>query len=87
MLAVLENHMLRWRLREVMARAKISNRELAAELGRHETSISKMKTTDTMPRMDGEDLSALCKALTRLCQARGIEKPVTPNDLIEWSED
>ena len=64
MISMLEMLMLRWRLREVMARKKMTNRELAQILGVHETSISRLKTSDTMPRIDGNTLERLCAALT-----------------------
>ena len=56
MIILAEKPMLRWRLREIMARSRITNRELAQRLHRHETSISRMKNSDTMPKMDGGDL-------------------------------
>ncbi len=65
--------MLRWRLREVMARDRVTNRELAERLGVHETSVSRLKTSDTMPRIDGEQLEKLCRALK-----------CTPSDLLEY---
>ena len=73
MISMLEMLMLRWRLREVMARKKMTNRELAQILGVHETSISRLKTSDTMPRIDGNTLERLCAALT-----------CTPEDLLEY---
>lgn len=66
--------MIKWRCRELMARYHISNRELATRLGRHETTIPRLKR-DKMPRLNGDELYALCKAL----QCR-------PVDLIEYSD-
>ena len=54
---------LRWKLREVMAKKNMTNRTLAELIGRHETNISNLKRTDTMPRIDGDTLEALCNAL------------------------
>ena len=51
----------------------MTNRELAQILGVHETSISRLKTSDTMPRIDGNTLERLCAALT-----------CTPEDLLEY---
>ena len=76
--------MLRWRLREVMARAKITNRELALALNVHETSVSRMKTADTMPRIDGDTLDNLCNCLIRLYKDKGINQIVMPADLFEF---
>ncbi|NJK58823.1 MAG: helix-turn-helix transcriptional regulator [Pleurocapsa sp. SU_5_0] len=76
--------MLRWKLREVMARARITNRELAAALEVHETSVSRMKTSDTMPRIDGNTLDNLCNCLIRLYKEKGINEIVMPADLFEF---
>ncbi|MDJ0590012.1 MAG: helix-turn-helix transcriptional regulator [Pleurocapsa sp. MO_226.B13] len=76
--------MLRWKLREVMARAKITNRELAQALGVHETSVSRMKTADTMPRIDGDTLDNLCNCLVKLYKDKGISEIVMPSDLFEF---
>ena len=76
--------MLRWRLREVMARAKITNRELALALNVHETSVSRMKTADTMPRIDGDTLNNLCNCLIRLYKDKGINQIIMPADLFEF---
>lgn len=76
--------MLRWKLREVMARAKITNRELATALNVHETSVSRMKTADTMPRIDGDTLDNLCNCLIKLYKEKGINEIVMPADLFEF---
>ena len=54
---------LKWRLRELMARRKITNRKLAEKLGMHETSIARMKAPDIMPKIDGNTLTKLCQIL------------------------
>ena len=76
--------MLRWKLREVMARAKITNRELALALNVHETSVSRMKTADTMPRIDGDTLDNLCNCLIKLYKEKGINQIAMPTDLFEF---
>jgi DNA-binding Xre family transcriptional regulator len=55
-----------WHLNLIMARWHISNKDLAQELGRHPTSISRLRTATVMPRLGGEELQALCNALGRL---------------------
>jgi DNA-binding Xre family transcriptional regulator len=82
-----EKSMLRWRLRELMARSRITNRELAQYLSRHETSISRMKNSDTMPRMDGEELNSLCNALTAILRNRGQELVISHQDLLDFTPD
>lgn len=68
--------MIRWKLRQVMADRSMSNRALAEALNLHETTISNMKRRDDMPRIDGETLNLLCKALG-----------CVPGDLIVYSQD
>jgi len=55
--------MIQWRLRQVMADRNITNRALAGQVGLHETSVSKLKQRDDMPRIDGGLLDKLCSAL------------------------
>ncbi len=76
--------MLRWKLREVMARVKMTNRELAQVLGVHETSVSRMKTADTMPRIDGDTLNHLCNSLNHIYRDRGVGVVISPADLFEY---
>lgn len=57
---------IRWRLKEVMARYDIKGIDLAKELGVREASISNLRNSSTMPRMDGNRIDELCKALTKL---------------------
>ncbi|MGG6294468.1 helix-turn-helix domain-containing protein [Leptolyngbya sp. AN02str] len=66
----------RWRLRELMARQRVTNKELAEQLGIHPNAVSRMKNQDTLPHIGGETLNALCKYLN-----------CTPNDLIEYMPD
>ena len=64
---------IRWRLPELMARKRITNEELAAKLGINRVSVSRLKNTDTMPRINGDTLNQICLALE-----------VTPADLLEF---
>jgi len=59
-----------------MADRNISNKELAARVGMHPTSVSKIKTRRRLTRIDETTLDALCKALN--CQ---------PGDLMVYEED
>jgi putative transcriptional regulator len=67
---------IRWKLAVVMADRNISNKELAALVGMHPTSVSKIKTRRRLTRIDESTLDALCKALN--CQ---------PGDLMVYEED
>lgn len=73
-----------WVLREVMARYKIKNKELAEAFGRNDASISRIKTTDEMPEFNGGELESLCNALTRVLKNKGINKVISPGDLLSW---
>ena len=68
--------MIRWKLAVVMADRNISNKELAARVGMHPTSVSKIKTRRRLTRIDETTLEALCKALN--CQ---------PGDLMVYEEE
>jgi putative transcriptional regulator len=55
-----------WKLREAMARRKITNKALADELSVHPTSISRLKTQDVLPEIGGEVLGQLIDAIDKL---------------------
>ena len=56
----------RWKLREVMARRKITNKALADELKVHPTTISRLKTQDVLSEIGGEVLCQLINAMNKL---------------------
>lgn len=56
----------RWKLREAMARRKITNKTLASELQVHPTSISRLKSQDILPEIGGETLRHLINAINKL---------------------
>jgi putative transcriptional regulator len=67
---------IKWHLRRVMAEKRWTNRALADAIGLHETSVSRLKKHDTMPRIDAGTLEALCRTLE-----------VEPGDLLELVSD
>lgn len=67
---------IRWRLREVMARQRMTNKRLAELMGVHPNAISSLKNQDSFPRIGEETFNALCKFLD-----------CTPFDLIEYIPD
>lgn len=87
MIAIADRSMIRWRLRELMSRYRISNRDLAEALGRHETSVSRLKSGDSMPRLNGKELSQLCDALTQVLKDNGERHVITHVDLFEYVPD
>jgi len=76
MLATSEKTLIYWRLREMMARRRMTNRRLAALTGMHENSISHIKNFDTLPEIGGQTLEKLCVALD-----------CTPADLIQYEKE
>jgi DNA-binding Xre family transcriptional regulator len=55
--------MLRWKLRELMERQKLSDRELAAQVQIHESRINQLKSSYSLPNVDRTLLEELCTAL------------------------
>ncbi|WP_341532114.1 helix-turn-helix transcriptional regulator (plasmid) [Nostoc sp. UHCC 0302] len=74
--------LIKWRLKEVMARHNVKARDLAAEMGVSANSVSNLRNARTMPRLDGEILNNLCESLNRLAQ--DLEGEITPSDLIGY---
>jgi putative transcriptional regulator len=54
---------LKWNLRQLMADRKVKNKDLAEALDVHWTSVSRLKSADVMPRIDGESLAIICRVL------------------------
>lgn len=76
MLVTSEKPLIYWRLREIMARRKMTNRQLAALTGMHVNTISRIKNLETLIDVRGETLEKLCRALH-----------CTPGDLLQYVED
>lgn len=55
--------MLRWKLREIMERQRLSDRELAVQVQVHESRINQLKSSYSLPSVDEELLRGLCTAL------------------------
>ena len=55
--------LIKWKLREVMAREKCKNCELAEALGMNPSSVSRLKRMDTMPQLTHDRLNAICNKL------------------------
>lgn len=72
----------RWKLREIMARYKITNVKLAEKLEITKTAVSDLRTSDTFPRIDGGRLANIAKALSDLSGAK-----ISIFDLMEEIED
>ncbi len=55
-----------WKLRQVLADRKLTNKELAEELGSHPTSISRLKMRDTLPAIGSEEIERIRQAISVL---------------------
>jgi len=77
--------LIKWRLREVMARYNIKAIDLAKEMGISPNSVSNLRKGYTMPRLDGDSLNGLCNALNKL--ALGLDEEITPITLIDYTRD
>ena len=69
---------IKWKLREVMAKEKCKNKDLATALGMHPTSISRMKNLDRMPQLSHDRLNAICRKLG--CQVAELLEFVPDDD-------
>jgi len=76
--------LIRWRLAEVMARHKVSSKDLALELDISSNAVGNLKSADTMPRIDGKRLEQICDAISKLSR---ISERVSPHDLLEWKPE
>jgi DNA-binding Xre family transcriptional regulator len=73
----------RWKLAELMARHRISNKELAEYLDMRPNSITDLKKAESMPRINGEQLDRIAAAITALSR---INESVKGIDLLEERE-
>ena len=68
MLSFMRKVLIKWKLREVMAKYDIKGVDLAKELDVSTNTISSLRRAKTMPRLDGEQLNLLLYALNRLAK-------------------
>lgn len=74
--------LIKWHLREIMARYNVKAIDLAREMGVSNNAVSNLRKADTMPRIDGETLNKICLSLQRLSR-----EDVTISDLVEFIPD
>lgn len=55
--------MVKWKLRQLMADRQISNKDLAEAVGVHVNTISRWRSSNEMPKVDGAELNKICRAL------------------------
>lgn len=59
-----------WKLRSVLADRKITNKALADKLGVHPTSVSRLKTQETLPAIGDKEIEKIRVAINELSQDR-----------------
>lgn len=72
-----------WRLNELMARHRVTGKELADEIGVSANAVSALRKAETMPKINGERLDQIAAALTKLSRTGGMVRGI---DLLENSE-
>ncbi len=77
--------LIRWRLKEIMARYNIKGKDLAHKLDISPNAMSALRKAKTMPRLDGMALNLMCNALNEL--AEDLDRHITPGDLLDYSQD
>lgn len=68
MMSSMKKVLIKWKLKEVMARYDIKGVDLAKELGVSTNTISSLRGAKTMPRLDGDQLNLLLYALNQLAK-------------------
>ncbi len=74
-----------WKLRETMARRKVSNKDLANALGVHATTISRIKSRDLLPELGSEEIERYRAAISELSRDRF--GPCKLSELVELDEE
>ena len=69
-----------WRLNELMARHRISGRELSEELKISANAVSALRNAETMPQINGKRLDEIAAAVTKLSKIGEIVRGI---DLLE----
>lgn len=74
-----------WRLRQVLAHRKITNKALAEKIGKHPTTIARLKAQDALPEIGNEAIEEIRVAITALSKEKfGV---CTLAELIYLEED
>lgn len=78
-----DGNAVRWHLKEVMARHDIKGKDLAIAMQVSPNSVTSLRSSKTMPRIDGETLGNLCMELRKLSG----DETITPATLISFLPD
>jgi putative transcriptional regulator len=74
-----------WLLRQVMAHRKVTNKALAEKLGKHPTTIARLKAQDTLPEIGNDAIEEIRVAITELSKEKfGV---CTLSEIVQLEED
>ncbi|NEP56833.1 MAG: helix-turn-helix domain-containing protein [Symploca sp. SIO2G7] len=79
--------LIKWKLAELMAKHRVTGRELSKVIGRTESAITKLKGAKELPRLSGNDLEKLLLGIERLADEDTLTRPLTITDLVEWERE
>ena len=74
-----------WKMRQVMADRKITNKSLADCLKKHPTGISRLKGQDELPAIGSEEIERIRKAINELSSPNYGECKLS--ELVQLEED
>ena len=74
-----------WKMRQVMADRKISNKALADFLERHPTGISRLKGQDALPAIGSDEIEKIRTAINKLSPSEYGECKLS--ELVQIEED
>jgi putative transcriptional regulator len=74
-----------WKMRQVMADRKITNRSLAESLDKHPTGISRLKGQDELPAIGSEEIERIRVAISKLSSSDYGECKLS--ELVQIEED
>ncbi len=76
---------IRWKLRSIMAERKISNSALGKAVGKHETTISRLRQRDTLPAIGNDEIELMRTEINKLSPSTFSQCRLS--DLVEVVED
>ena len=79
--------LIKWKLAELMARHKVTGRDLAQRLGKNESSITRLRGAVKLPKLSGDDLEKLLLAIEQLADQETLTRPLRIEDLVEWDRE
>jgi putative transcriptional regulator len=75
----------RWKLRECMARRKVTNVGLGLAVKAHPTSIARLKAQDTLPEIGNDRIEQIRMAIEKL--SGKVYGPCSAHELLEVLDD